>query len=87
MAAIEISFDSQSLTAIKELVGAANALLAFFQLKMKADVPTADNWLTASHLCEKYDISRATLTRRVKTGKIERKEFDDGVIRYRLAGG
>ena len=86
MAAIEIGIDAQSLKVVSDLTSSINALCGMLQDRLKPSVPGADNWLSASHFCEKYDISRSTLTRRVQDGKVERQDFDDGIIRYRMAG-
>ena len=84
MAALEITFDAQTLEVLKSLTDAIQGFNETQQRKLNATIPGACDWLTASHFCEKYDISRSTLTRRVKDGKVERQEFDDDVIRYRM---
>ena len=84
MPAIELGFDPQTLKVIGELADGVRELLEVAKLKMKTQAPGLDNWHTATHFCERYDISRSTLARRVKAGKIEQKSFDDGIVRYHL---
>ena len=86
MPAIEFGLDPQTLKVIGELADGDRELLEVAKMKMKAQAPGLDNWNTATHFCERYDISRSTLARRVKAGKIEQKAFDDGIVRYRLLG-
>ena len=84
MAVIEIAVDAQTLKAVIGLTNSINSLNATIQSGRAADTRSGDNWFSAPHFCEKYDISRATLTRRVANGKVEKREFDDGIIRYRM---
>ncbi len=84
MTAIEFGLEPQTLKVFVDLADGLREILEIAKMKMKAKAPSLDSWQTATHFCEKYDISRTTLTRRVKAGKIERKAFDDGIVRYRL---
>lgn len=84
MATFDVGLDDRTLAVIEKLTDGITELIEISKTKLVAQAPSLDSWQTATHFCEKYDISRTTLTRRVKAGKIERKAFDDGIIRYRL---
>ncbi len=84
MATFDVGLDDRTLAVIEKLTDGIAELIEISKLKLATQAPSMGNWYTASHFCEKYDISQSTLTRRVKGGKIARKTFDDGIIRYRL---
>ena len=44
----------------------------------------SNQWLNATDFCEKYNISRPTLYKRVKAGEIEILNFGGQANRYRL---
>ena len=46
-----------------------------------------EEWLNASAFCRKFGISRPTLTKRVESGLVEKKNFDEATPRYRWVKG
>jgi len=42
-----------------------------------------EEWLNASAFCRKFGISRPTLTKRVESGMVEKRNFDEKFSRYR----
>ena len=42
-----------------------------------------EEWLNASAFCRKFGISRPTLTKRVKSGLVEKRYFDEATARYK----
>ncbi len=81
---LEIAADERTLKAMTELTDSVNNLCGTLQSVLRPKSSDAESWFSAPHFCQKYDISRSTLTRRVQAGKVERLKFDDGMIRYRI---
>jgi len=42
-----------------------------------------EEWLNASAFCRKFGISRPTLNKRVESGVVEKRNFDEKFSRYR----
>ena len=73
-----------------------NQLTAIFQelKEIKCEIQSLksirtnnEEWLNASAFCRKFGISRPTLTKRVESGLVEKKDFDDTTPRYRWIKG
>ena len=56
-----------------------------YELKSLKNTPVNNNedWLNASAFCRKFGFSRPTLTKRVKAGLVEKRNFDEKFPRYR----
>ena len=53
------------------------------ELKTLKGTSNQEEWLNASAFCRKFGISRPTLTKRVQSGLVEKRYFDEATARYR----
>ena len=53
------------------------------EIKTLRGTSSQEEWLNASAFCRKYGISRPTLTKRVESGLVEKRNFDEATSRYR----
>ncbi len=53
------------------------------EIKSLKGTANQEEWLNASAFCRKFGISRPTLTKRVQSGLIEKRYFDEATARYK----
>lgn len=54
-----------------------------YEIKSLKVTSNNEEWLNASAFCRKFGISRPTLSKRVESGLIEKRNFDEKFSRYK----